>query len=205
MGNGPLAMPETTDDYTSLLARARQGDAEAMSQLCQLYEKELRIVARVQLGPALRPYLDSIDLVQSVHRSLLLGLRENKFEIATPTQLLALALTMVRRKVARHWRRMQRQQRLSVNQEAVTEAPTLLGELSAPRSDPAETVAFHDAIQHLWRHLDTTERRLIELRLQGSSTAEVARTLDLDADGLRVRLSRLRVRLRATGVLTEWL
>ena len=109
MGNGALAMPETTDDYTSLLARARQGDAEAMSQLCQLYEKELRIVARVQLGPALRPYLDSIDLVQSVHRSLLLGLRENKFEIATPTQLLALALTMVRRKVARHWRRMQRQ------------------------------------------------------------------------------------------------
>src|SRR5438874_9664351 len=112
MGNGPLAMPETTDDYTSLLARARQGDAEAMSQLCQLYEKELRVVARVLLGPALRPYLDSIDLVQSVHRSLMLGLRENKFDISTPENLLALALTMVRRKAARQWRHLKRQQRL---------------------------------------------------------------------------------------------
>src|SRR5438132_13964466 len=119
-------MSSDRDDFPALLARARQGDRGALTQLAQQYESKVRLVARVQLGPALRPYLDSVDLVQSVHRSLLLGLRENKFEIATPTQLLALALTMVRRKVARHWRRMQRQQRLSVNQEAVTEAPTLL-------------------------------------------------------------------------------
>jgi RNA polymerase sigma-70 factor (ECF subfamily) len=114
----------------------------------------------VQLGPALRPYLDSMDLVQSVHRSLLLGLRENKFDIATPQQLLALALTMVRRKVARHWRRMQRQQRLSGVSTAKTEAPTLLTELSTPGNDPAETASFRDAVQQLWQHLDTTERRL---------------------------------------------
>src|SRR5262249_21132296 len=124
-------MAETSDDYTSLLARARQGNTEALTRLCNLYEAELRIVARVQLGPALRPYLDSIDLVQSVHRSLLLGLRENKFDIATPQQLLALALTMVRRKVARYWRRMQRQQRFSDGSPAKTEPPTLLTELSA--------------------------------------------------------------------------
>jgi RNA polymerase sigma-70 factor (ECF subfamily) len=116
-----------------------------------------------------------------------------------------LALTMVRRKAARHWRRMRRQQRLSGVNTAKTEAPTLLTELSAPANDPAENAAFRDAIQQLWQHLDTTERRLIELRLQGYSTAEAARSLNLDPDSLRVRLSRLRVRLRATGVLTEWL
>jgi RNA polymerase sigma-70 factor (ECF subfamily) len=202
---GPFLMADTSEDYANLLALARRGNEEALARLCRLYEAELRIVARVQLGPALRPYLDSIDLVQSVHRSLLLGLRENKFDIATPQQLLALALTMVRRKVARHWRRMQRQQRLSGVNTAKTEAPTLLTELSAPGNDPAENTAFQDAIQQLWQHLNTTERRLIELRLQGYSTAEAARSLNLDPDSLRVRLSRLRVRLRATGVLTEWL
>jgi RNA polymerase sigma-70 factor (ECF subfamily) len=45
----------------------------------------------------------------------------------------------------------------------------------------------------------------VELRLQGYSTADAARELGLDADVLRVRLSRLRQRLRAGGVLTEWL
>jgi RNA polymerase sigma-70 factor (ECF subfamily) len=198
-------MVEASEDYASLLALARQGNEEALTRLCRLYEAELRIVAHVQLGPALRPYLDSMDLVQSVHRSLLLGFRENKFDVATPEQLLALALTMVRRKVARHWRQMQRQQRLSGVSAAKTEAPKLLTELSTPGNDPAETTAFRDAVQQLWQHLDTTERGLIELRLQGYSTAEAARSLDLDPDSLRVRLSRLRVRLRATGVMTEWL
>ena len=63
------------------------------------YEPEVRIVARVLLGPALRPHLDSIDLVQSVHRSLLVGLRQNKLEIGGLEQLIGLVLTMLRRKV----------------------------------------------------------------------------------------------------------
>lgn len=53
--------------------------------------------------------------------------------------------------------------------------------------------------------LDETERRLIELRLEGCTTAEVARQLGLDPDVLRVRLGRLRRRLRQNGLLTEWL
>ena len=47
------------------------------------------------LGPALRPYLDSLDLVQSVHRSLLLGLRQEKYDISSPDQIIALAVTLV--------------------------------------------------------------------------------------------------------------
>ena len=63
-----------------------------------------RIVAHFLLSRDLRPYLDSLDLVQSVHKSLLLGLRSDKFDISNPEKLVALALTMVRRKAARHWR-----------------------------------------------------------------------------------------------------
>ena len=42
-----------------------------MEELVAAYEPEVRLVARVRLGTALRPYLDSVDLVQSVHRSVL--------------------------------------------------------------------------------------------------------------------------------------
>ena len=135
-----------------------------------------------------------------------MGLRENKFDISTPANLMALAVTIVRRKVARHWRHLQRQQRLSLGTPR-DDAPTpqILASLSTPHADPAAAAQFQDALENLWQHLDATERRVMELRLQGHSTVEVARTLGLDADVLRVRLSRLRQRLRANGVLTEWL
>ncbi len=198
-------MSNAVQSFAELLRRTRQGDPEAALAIAQEYERELRLVARVQLGPALRPYLDSLDLVQSVHRSLLIGLRQDKYDISTPGNLIALALTMVRRKVARHWRKHQRQQRLETGQCDDTGQLDLLASLSNSDGDPARTAQMHDALEHLWNHLDPTEKRLIDLRMNGHTTAEAARTLQLDADVLRVRLSRLRQRLESTGILVDWL
>ena len=83
--------------FSDLLAQARQGNEAAMHQLVTEYEHEVHTVARIRLGAALRPYVDSIDLVQSVHKSLMIGLQEGKFDISTPQNLIALALTIVRR------------------------------------------------------------------------------------------------------------
>jgi RNA polymerase sigma-70 factor (ECF subfamily) len=196
-------MTEPADDFAALLERARRGDRAALAEVAQRYEPRVRVVARVLLGPALRPYLDSVDLVQSVHRSLLVGLRDGRFDLATADNLVALAMTMVRRKVARHWRRHQRQRRLDGGPGA--DLPSLLTSLSSPQPDPARAVQFADAVGHLCASLDETERRLLELRLQGHSTAEIAAQLALSGVALRVRMTRLRQRLRAAGVLDDWL
>ena len=196
-------MPETENEFAALLARARLGDAAALEELARRYEPEVRLVAHVQLGPALRPHLDSMDLVQSVHRSLMLGLRAGKFEVGSSDQLVALALTLVRRKVARKWRHLRRQQRLSSGPGG--ELARALASLAAPGTEPAEAAQIDDSLRHLCAAMDETERRVIELRLEGHSTAEVARELGLDADVLRVRLSRLRQRLRTCRVPDEWL
>lgn len=198
-------MSESSQEFGPMLERARQGDQKALTELAHTYESEVRIMAHVHLGQALRPYLDSVDLVQSVHRSLLIGLRQDKFDISSPEKLVGLALTIVRRKVARQWRRMKRQQRLPNRAEASGDLPDVLAALSAPQADPAAAAQFNDAVQKLCRNLDEEDRRVMELRLEGHSTVEVARLLGLDADVLRVRLSRLRKRLREDGVLTEWL
>lgn len=203
-----VALPASDGSVPSfgeLLERVRKGDGEAATLIARLYERDLQIVARVQLGPALRPYLDSIDLVQSVHRSLLLGLRQKNFDISTPENLIGLAMTMLRRKIARHWRQLKRQQRLSMGRSNSSTVPGVLAELTSPGSDPTQSATLRDAVQRLWKELDATERLLIELRIEGYSTAEVARDTNLDADVLRVRLSRLRQRLQAKGILTEWL
>jgi RNA polymerase sigma factor (sigma-70 family) len=198
-------MTQACQSFAELLKRTRQGDPEAALAIAREYERELLMVARVQLGPALRPYLDSIDLVQSVHRSLLIGLRQDKYDISTPGNLIALALTMVRRKVARHWRRHQRQQRLDTGRADETSHVDLLASLANSEGDPARAAQMQDAVEHLWNHLDAIEKNLVGLRMKGFSTAEAARELQLDPDVLRVRLSRLRQRLESTGIMTEWL
>jgi RNA polymerase sigma factor (sigma-70 family) len=198
-------MLEATEAFTGLLARAHDGDPAALSELLRQYESKVRLVARVLLGPALRPYLDSLDLVQSVHGSLLRGLRQDKFAISTPDHLIALALTLVRRKVARQWRHLRRQQRLERRETADGSLSDVLTSLSSPDDDPVKAAQFKDQVEHLSLNLKEAERRLLELRLQGYNLAEVAHEMGLSAVALRVRLTRLRQRLRAAGVLDDWL
>lgn len=197
-----------SQDFASLLAHARQGDGDALDQLAHQYEAKLRIVARGLLGPALRPYLDSMDLVQSIHRSLLVGLRDDKYDVSTPERLIALALTMLRRKVARQWRRMRRQERLPTSPSGSGDsrllAPLLIS-LSKPHDDPALAAQFHDAVLNLCRSMSLDEQKIVELRLQGYSTDEIAGQLGLQPVALRVRMTRLRQRLIGAGVLDDWL
>lgn len=204
--NIPLrAMTVAAPSFAELLSRARQHDLEAAGELCRQYQPRLQVVARVLLGPALRPTLDSMDLVQSVHRSLLVGIRAEKFDISTPENLVALALTLLRRKIARHWRRAQRQQRLQTGRSSLDLLPTLLSELTTRETGPAETAEYRDQVEKLCRQLTATERQILALRLDGYTTAEIAQQLDLNHITLRVRLTRLRERLRTSGLLHDWL
>jgi len=197
-------MADSQPLFADMLARARQGDRIAVTAIAQQYEPEIRIMARVLLGPALQPYFDSMDLVQSVHRSLLVHLRSGQLEMSRPEQLVALALTMIRRKVARQWRRHRRQQRLdgTLSGESL---PQLLARLSGPDDDPVRKAQIDETVITLLRQLPPLDRQIMELRLAGFNTSEVAEQLGLDSDSLRVRLSRIRQRLRAAAVFDEWL
>ena len=197
-------MPDELD-FQELLERARSGDSDSMSQIAKHYEDEVRIVARVRLGKVLQAHLDSVDLVQSVHKSLMIGLRDNRFDISSPEKLIALALTIVRRKVARHWRKLKRQQRLSGEGSTGENLADLLVNLSQNNNNPAEQAAQRDSTAHALNSLSELELQVVQYRLDGYSTAEIARLLNQDADVLRVRLSRLRKRLREQGLLNDLL
>lgn len=194
-------------DFAALLDRAAAGDPMAIDALVAQYEPKVRIVARVLLGPALRPYLDSTDLAQSVHLSILSGLRNQRFRFEKPDDLIGLAVTVVRRKAAKHWRHLQRQRRLSGDGAARSNAdlPGVLAALSAGGTDPAAEAAYRDQLAHLCRHLDDTERHILDLRLDGFTPAEIADRIGVGRVALRVRLTRLRQRLHAAGVVTDWL
>jgi RNA polymerase sigma-70 factor (ECF subfamily) len=196
---------EPAVEFLDLLERGRNGDQEALTLLVQEYEREVRVMARVLLGPALRPYLDSVDLVQSVHRSLLIGLHGGRFQFNSPQDLLALAVTMVRRKVARQWRHLQRQKRLESVTSNSQNLPEVLVSLSSSTDDPVRAAQFNDQVRELCRHLSEAEYTILQMRLAGYDTAEIGAHLSLSSVALRVRMTRLRQRLKETGVLDDWL
>jgi RNA polymerase sigma factor (sigma-70 family) len=187
-------------DFDLLLAAARSGDEMAMQQLIEQYEPELRIVARNRLGNALRPHLDTIDLVQSVHRSLMIGLRDERFDITSPQKLVALAVTIVQRKAAKHWRHLKRQQRLSGHEKSKCDLIETILSFGSGREEELAKVDSRELLAQWLEKMDDVERKLVELRLEGYSTVEIAEQLQLDADVLRVKLSRLRKRLREKGL-----
>ena len=73
-----------------------------------------------------------------------LGLQSNKFDISTPQKLVALASTMVRRKVARKWRRQRRQ--LPAGSSGAASLVQTLSSLSSAETDPARAAEFNDQL-----------------------------------------------------------
>jgi RNA polymerase sigma-70 factor (ECF subfamily) len=194
--------PDPPPDLADLLKRAQEGDESALAQLVEQYGPILRRAAHGLLGPALRSHLDSMDVVQSVHRILLLSLRDHKLEFASPEHLLGLALTLIRRRVARHWRHLKHEP--GSGQEGAGHLPVSeVASPAPPEADPARNLQFAEEVDRLLGVLDEVDRRLLELRLQGYSTADVARELGVDSRFLRVRLGRLRKRLRDEGLLDD--
>lgn len=200
-----MTEPDTAD-FAGLLARAAAGDVAAQGELVRQYEPKVRMVARVLLGPALRPYLESSDLTQSVHKSIIVGLAEQKFDISGPDQLIGLALTVLRRKAGKHWRHLKRQQRLSGDQatRGTGDLANVLTSLSSRGDDPVSEASFRDQLRRVCDELDTTERHVIDLRLEGYMLAEIADQIGVSRVALRVRMTRLRQRLQAAGVVTDW-
>jgi RNA polymerase sigma-70 factor (ECF subfamily) len=187
-------------NLTELLARVRGGDEAALVSLLQHYELPLRRAAHALLRPPLRAQFDTVDLVQSVHRALLPGLREGKYALEHTDQLLALALTAVRNKIVSKWRRAQSEQ--GVTQQAADD----LAARAASRNnetDPAAALARDESVRRLLTSLAPADRQLVEWRLKGFTPTEIAERLGCDAHILRARLSRLRQRLVDLGA-ADW-
>ncbi|MEQ1828867.1 MAG: ECF-type sigma factor [Pirellula sp.] len=189
---------QSDDDFADLLERVRQGDEPAASELVQRYERTVLRSVRIRLGSQMRSVLDSMDIVQSVHRSLLVGLRNEKYQFASPQQLVALAVVMVQRKVARHWRKLKQMPsshfELNYDNEGIPVDRRASSDPTASR-----IVSAADLLSQFLSQLNEFDRQLVRLKLDGHSSVETARILDREPAFIRMRWTRLRQTLRASG------
>lgn len=199
-------MPAQPSEFRSLLEQARTGDVSALNALVREYESELVKVVKARLGNALRPYFDSVDLVQSVHKSVLVGLRDDKFDLQSPEHLVRLASMIVRRKIARYWKRHRRQLRMDNSNSEPCDNQSLASLILATSKvseSPTGGVDLNERLELVLQRLEPLDRRIIELRLEGCNTSEAARNLGQDPDVLRARLARLRRKLNSAGITSE--
>jgi RNA polymerase sigma factor (sigma-70 family) len=191
-------------DFGIVLGLARRGDENAWALLFGVYEPGLRKAARDLLGPLLRSEVDIEDLVQSVHWSLWTGLCLGKIEVDSPEALLAIGRTILRRKVARTWRTLERRKRIASQVVNRFGRGDELADVDQSADDPARQISADDQFERLCKIMTRTERRLIELRMLGYTTAEAAREMGRDSESLRVTLARLRKKLKRSGLLSDY-
>jgi RNA polymerase sigma factor (sigma-70 family) len=186
------------DDFLELLARVRGGDEAAARELVERYERIVLRSVRTRLGRSMRSAMDSMDVMQSVHRSLLIGLRNERFQMTSPQQLISLAVVMVQRKVARHWRKLKRFSATAA--DAVASAPLdTFSSIPSPESAPAELAAADDLLDRFLSKLGDFDRRLVQLKLEGHNSVDTATILNCQPAFVRMRWSRLRQILKDSG------
>jgi RNA polymerase sigma-70 factor (ECF subfamily) len=203
-GAAPMDPPRPTPG--DLLRRARAGDAEARGRLLEAYRGYLTLLARVQLGRALRAKVDPSDLVQEAfleaHRDF------EQFRGQTEAELLAWLRRMLATGLADQVRRYRGSRRrdprleeqlaaeLDHSSQVLDRALTALDHSPGARAARREeAVRLAGALERL----PADYREVLVLRhFEGLTFPEVARRLDKTLDAVKNVWLRGLARLRRT-------
>jgi RNA polymerase sigma factor (sigma-70 family) len=165
------------DDAADLMARWRQGDQQAATELFQRYTDRLIGLARSRLSSCLAQRLDPEDVVQSAMRSFFSGTREGRYQLERGGDLWQLLVSITLHKLHKKVRRntaLKRDPGREQSFEAEANGPDLVDLLLAREPSPIEAVALVDEVEQVMRRLQPGPRRMLELRLQGYNLEEIA-------------------------------
>ncbi len=161
-----------------LVARWRAGDQDAARQLFDRYVDRLVALARRRIGSRLASRVDPEDVVQSVFRTVFGRLRDGQFHIEQQDDLCKLLMRVTVHKTLRQVEHHGAAKRDPGREAAQGPAPQeRLMELLDREPPPEAVVAFLDELEHFLSQLTPLERQVVELRLRGDSSEEVARQL----------------------------
>lgn len=175
------------------LRAVRDGDDDACHQLWNEYGPLIERVAAKHLSPGIRRRVGPESVMISACRTFFRRAQEGEFQIQDAEDLWRLLCAITVNK-ARLKARFHQRQRRSVGHEAGSEATP---HLAGSNWTPADEVAFDDQLQHLLTQFDETEQRVLELRLQNLTLAEIADQIGSSERTVRRLNKRIEHRLRS--------
>lgn len=181
--------------FAELMAAARSGSPEAISELYDGYGQRVMGAIRKRLGPALRRHYDTLDLAHSVFADVIrdLGRVRDQGEDAFRHWLYLKVENKVRDKLRKH-----------LGTEGDRAPQQIESARDVASRDPSPSTSAlrleeKDSAMRALRTLDDRSRALVLLRVEeGLPFAEIAEQLDLPSpDSARMRFARAMAELRA--------
>lgn len=193
-----------TDELSwDLVARWRQGDQVAASELFRRYAGRLIALTRSRLSDKLASRVDPDDVVQSAYRSFFSNARDGRYDVQTGLDLWALLVTITLHKVQDQIERLSTQKRAIDREHTFGSEDSLHGlqaHVLAGEPSPVEAVALTDEVERVMRGLEPVQRRMLELRLQGYNVAEIASETQRSECTVRRFMKWIRQELQQSGL-----
>jgi RNA polymerase sigma factor (sigma-70 family) len=187
------------DASMKLVARWQAGDSTAADELFHRHADRLIALVRGRLSVKLARRLDPEDVLQSAYRSFFAGARAGRFEIKRGGDLWRLLVAITLHKLHDQATYHAADKRgVGIEQDFGTETNLIDLQPGALARDPSplEAVLLTDEVEHLMRHLEPVDRRILELRLQGCDVSEIATDTNRSVATVYRVLERIKQRLK---------
>lgn len=179
-----------SDSVCELLERWRRGDQSAARDLYQRFAQNLCALVERRIGKRLRGRIGADDPVQSAFRTFFRRTADGQYQIDHSVDLWNLLVTITLNKLG-HMIEHETAQIRNVNRDVDLDGQFPRPELIAREPTPDEAAALDGELEHLLAKLKAPEPEIVQLRLQGYSTEEIAGRLGTTRQNVRRKLDRI--------------
>ena len=168
---------EATDDR-ELVERFKAGSESAATELFDRYCEKLMGMARRRIGQRMASRIDPEDVIQSAFRTFFSRVRNDEFTFEGESDLFKLLVRLTVNKTLRqiaHHRAAKRDPGKEAGQGSA--ADDVFRSLTAGEPSPDVEVALVDEFERFLSQFSEFDRKVLEMKLQGNSSAEIAESL----------------------------
>lgn len=180
--------------FAQLIDRVRSGDEHAAALIVERYGKHVRRAVRRILPGRLRSLYDSEDFGQAVWKSFFAE-RSMLDQFHDPAQLIAYLAALARNKVIDESRRRLVSQKHNLNRVQAAAWDSAVAPVDHRNPSPSDVVMADEAMTRLTESATGQTRAILQLRLAGCSSREIA-----SITGLHERAVRRAITYLATSV-----
>jgi RNA polymerase sigma factor (sigma-70 family) len=189
--------PEKSSGFEVLIRRIGEGSDEAVWELLNRYSANILRVVRRHLPAELRPKVDSVDIVQSVWKSLLRK-GEGFDHIASAEQFIGYIARVAQYKVFETHRHFTKYAQFDIRREVPLPSPQDPGEevgkapgdcIDPKYQDPGDALQARESWSLAMEKVGSRGQRVVQLRLQGMTYQEIAEETGLSAITVRRTLA----------------
>lgn len=171
-------MPDSRGDDLELIAEFQAGSESAAQTLFDRYCERLMRLAKRRIGQRMTSRVDPEDVVQSAYRTFFTRVKNDEFSFHEQDDLFKLLVRLTVHKALRqiaYHRAAKRNPELEALQSSNPQE--FLQQISAESATPDMEVALLDEFEQFMGQLQPLDRDVLQLKLQGYSTVEIAEKL----------------------------